>query len=100
MSAAEILQWANMLAYALLWVGAVALGKREAWRPWAILLALWAVNNVAFYAEVLWDVLGLSPQVLNVWSSATKLHGAVMLLVGMAILAYKERLWKRKRTDG
>ena len=98
MSAPEILQWGNLTAYALLWLAAVALGKREAWRPWAILVALWAVNNVAFYVEVLWDVLRLSPQVLNVWSSATKLQGAVMLLGSMAILAYKERLWKR--TDG
>ena len=91
MTTAEALQWVNLLAFAALLAAGVKLLKRPRLRGYGAVLATWAINNVAFYAAVLWFRDSFTSGQLNEWSAITKLQAVIMAL-GMAAMA-----WNRQR---
>ena len=79
------LQVVNMVCFGLLlllcgWVCRV----RPTLRPWALTLAVWALNGLAFY---LWIWLGGAHEnnVIQAWSAMTRLHIIMLVSGGLLI---------------
>lgn len=86
----EILRFLIMAVCAAIVVECVRGWREQPDLWWANLPPLsWALHGVIFYGVVFWGTI--SPAALNLWSSALRLHAAVLLLVGVRLFLRRAR---------